>query len=69
MVRLENNKIIIEIESVCPFDDFESLHSSLLECLSSISTDLVSQDNIRDAFLFLKAFRLTREQMEVLYGK
>lgn len=67
MVHIEKNKIIIEIETRCPFDDLTEITGGLLHLLGSLDNDMCTVSEVRPVVWLLEAMQPTFEQLNKIY--
>jgi hypothetical protein len=72
MVRIEGNKIIIEIEQTSPEEFYQGLMRDMISCIQGLSEsdlDVPLQDSISFVLELYKAILPDQEQVNKMFGK
>lgn len=64
MVRIEKEKVIIEINTHTPIDDIQEITGGLLCLLGSLDHDLCTTSEIRQIIWLLKELQPTFDQLK-----
>jgi len=67
MVRIEDKKLIIEIETDSPLNDLSDLNVSLLSVIASLDSNLMRKDDIFNVAEFIKHIQPTYDQLKLAY--
>lgn len=68
MVRIEEGKIIIEIHTSTPCEDFEILNNALVDCITCIDEKMVVVSSVMPVISLLKELQPTWEQIKLMHG-
>lgn len=67
MVRVEQGKVIIEINTPTPIDDIQDITGSLLHLLGSLDPEMCTTSKIRPVIQLLEEMQPTFDQLRKAY--